>query len=161
MHGEGWWCNKTTRTRYGNRAIPQSCNLDKKGSLVLPCLSACTGRWPWNHPCGRQRQWPETLSHMCPYLKSRRSTPAPGRRLLRSWWLHLGLGRGRTDSTGAALGVPRAWTAERRRWEQMVGHSFFPSKGGPNIGSVHVYICHRLCLNYKINTHLMNKLGEI
>lgn len=57
------------------------------------------------------------------YLRQRGNTPAPGLYPLRNWWLHLGLGRGRTGSTRAAPRVPRAWTTGRGRAD--VGHTSF------------------------------------
>lgn len=105
------------------------------------------------------------LVHSCPsvatrvtYLKMRGNTPAPGLCPLRRWWLRLGRGRGRTHSTGAAQGVPQAWTAERRGWEQIVRLQYLPNQRM----SVYLVVCTSIyvadvCSNYKSNKHLMNK----
>lgn len=119
------------------------------------CFSTCAMPWelgplnPQPIPAGGGGRRSEHPFLICPdawlpwhgatrtHWKLRGRTPAPGLCRPRTWWLHLGLGRRRTDSTRAAPGVPQAWTAERRQWEWVVGPQLLPNEGCPDI-SIHV-----------------------
>lgn len=87
-------------------------------------------------------------------MRQRGNIPAPGLCCLRNWWLHLGLGRGRTGSTRAALGVPQAWTAAKVRTD--LGHTFF---------QIWLYMCPLLapsvCLSYKKSQTNKQTLGKL
>lgn len=154
--------------------ISQCCHSDKEASQGLPNLSAHMGRLPRDPsptPTGGRGRMVRTPFHthvlVCggpdlatgvTYLKTRRSTPAPGLCPLRSWWLHLGLGRGRTDSTGAALGVPQPWTAERRRWEKVVRPQLLPNQRTSRylVVCMSIYVTD-VCPDYKSNKYTLHE----